>query len=158
MMATALQKNDPELLKKAIEAQRNVLQQNPAERAKSTARRGKLLLILGFFALLIVSSMWVVFKKAGRSGVASLVPFYNMYVMLEISGKPGWWLLLTMIPGVGFVFYLLAMLGLAEKFGRGTLYGLGLFFLPMFFLPMLGFGDALYEEEPFQFAPEIADV
>ncbi|OGU07276.1 MAG: hypothetical protein A2075_09525 [Geobacteraceae bacterium GWC2_58_44] len=98
-----------------------------------------------FFSLLILSSMWVVFNKAGRSGVISIIPIYNMYILLEISGKPGWWLILMLIPGVGFVFHLLAMLGLAEKFGRGSLYGLGLFFLPMFFFPMLGFGESQYQ-------------
>jgi uncharacterized protein DUF5684 len=144
MMAEAVQKQDPELLKKAIEAQRSVIQQNGARPA---ARSLKFLLFLLVFALLIVVSMWVVFEKAGQSGVQSIVPFYNMYILMQVSGKPGWWLLLLFIPFVGTVFYLLAMLALAEKFGRGALFGLGLSFLPMFFFPMLAFGGSQYEAQ-----------
>jgi len=115
------------------------------QRALTAATGGKYLLLLLAVSVIIMASLWIVFKKAGRSGVASIVPFYNMYVLLEISGKPGWWLVLLMIPGAGFVFQLLAMLGLAQKFGRSSLFGVGLFFLPMFFFPMLGFGKSQYE-------------
>ena len=142
MMAEAIQKRDPELLKKAIEAQKSAMPQN---RAETAGRSIKVLLFLLVFALLIIVSMWVVYEKAGRSGVQSIIPIFNMYVLMEISGKPGWWLVLLFIPVVGFVFYLLAMLALAEKFGRGALFGLGLFFFPMFFFPMLVFGGSQYE-------------
>jgi len=145
MMATALQKQDPEMLKKAVEAQKALRPQNQEQKAEAVAKGGKYLLLLLAFSVIVLASLWVVFKKAGRSGVASIIPFYNMYVLLEISGKPGWWLVLLIIPGAGFVFQLLAMLSLAERFGRGALYGLGLFFLPMFFFPLLGFGSAQYE-------------
>ena len=145
MMATALQKQDPEMLKKAVEAQKALRPQNQEQKAEAVARGGKYLLLLLAFSVIVLASLWVVFKKAGRSGVASIIPFYNMYVLLEISGKPGWWLVLLIIPGAGFVFQLLAMLSLAQKFGRGTLYGLGLFFLPMFFFPLLGFGESQYQ-------------
>lgn len=142
MMAEAIQKKDPELLKKAIEAQKSAMPQN---RAETAGRSLRYLLLLLAVSLLIVVSMWVVFEKAGQSGVLSIIPIYNMYVLMEISGKPGWWLVLLFIPVVGFVFLLLAMLALAEKFGRGALFGLGLFFLPMFFFPMLAFGGSQYE-------------
>jgi len=157
MMAEAIQKRDPELLKKAVEAQRsaieahkNAMTQNNAPPAVSSSRY---LLLLIAVCLLIVVSMWIVFEKAGESGWKSLVPIYNMYILLVISGKPGWWLLLLFIPFVGTVFYLLAMLTLAERFGRGAALGVGLCFLPMIFFPLLAFGGSRYEsQEPaFQF-------
>lgn len=58
------------------------------------------------------------------------------------NGKPGLWLLLLFIPFVGIVFYLLAMLALAERFGRGAGFGVGLCFLPMIFFPLLAFGGS----------------
>ena len=54
------------------------------------------------------------------------------------------------IPLVGAVFYLMAMLALAERFGKGVLFGMGLTFLPMFFFPLLAFGGAQIDE--FQFS------
>lgn len=96
--------------------------------------------------LLMQISIWIVFSKAGRPGWASLIPFYNAIVLLQISGKPGWWILLTLIPGVNFVIMILMDLALAERFGKGPGFGLGLLFLPVIFLPILAFSrTAIYE-------------
>lgn len=104
-----------------------------------------ILLVLGALGLFIIIAMWVVFTKAGQAGWKSLIPIYNIYILLVIAGVPGWWLIMFFIPFVGLVFHLLAMLALAKKFGKGTLFGIGLFFLPMFFYPLLAFGGARYE-------------
>ena len=50
------------------------------------------------FVILMVASMWKVFSKAGQPGWASIIPFYNLYIMLKIAGKPGWWLILMFVP------------------------------------------------------------
>lgn len=142
MMAEAIQKKDPELLKQAIEAQRSAMQQNSV---RSAGMGLKFLLILLVISLLILVSMWVVFEKAGDAGWKSLIPIYNGYILMKISGNPGWWVILLLIPVVGIVINLLAMLSLAGKFGRGALFGVGLCFLPMFFLPALAFGGSQYE-------------
>lgn len=143
MMAEAIKKQDPELLKKAVEAQKNAVP--PEQKAQSAGVSTRILLIMVVFLLLMLVSMWVVYEKAGQPGWHSIIPIYNMYVMMEISGKPWWWMLLLFVPVVGFIIYLLAMISLAQRFGRGLVYGLGLFFLPMFFFPMLAFGGAQYE-------------
>lgn len=65
---------------------------------------------------------------------------------MEVSGCPGWWVVLLFIPIVNIVFLLLAMLSLAVKFGRGALFGIGLWLLPMFFFPIIAFGGSRYEE------------
>jgi hypothetical protein len=57
--------------------------------------------MLAVSGLLIIVAWWVFFEKAGQSGVKSLIPFYNSYVLLEISGKPGWWFILLLVPVVG---------------------------------------------------------
>lgn len=142
MMAEAIQKKDPELLKKAIAARQGAMQ--PGGMPSAGVSPMILLLVLGLGLLMLVS-LWVVFVKAGEAGWKSIIPIYNMYVLLLISGKPGWWLLLLFIPLVGSIFHLLAMLSLAERFGRGALFGIGLFFLPMFFFPLLAFGGTQYE-------------
>jgi hypothetical protein len=103
------------------------------------------LLISLAVTLLILAAYWVLYERAGQAGWKSLIPFYNMYILMEISGKPGWWLFLLFIPLVGVVIYLLAMLSLAKKFGRSELFGVGIFLLPMIFLPLLAFGDSKYE-------------
>src|SRR6478735_9818640 len=53
-------------------------------------------------ALLIIVAMWKVFTKAGQPGWASLIPIYNLYILLKIVGRPTWWLVLFIIPVVNF--------------------------------------------------------
>ena len=101
-------------------------------------------LVMLAFGLLLVASLWKVFSKAGEPGWACLVPIYNMIVWLKIAGKPAWWFILALIPLVNFIVAIIASISLAERFGKGTGYGLGLAFLSPIFYPMLAFGDARY--------------
>lgn len=95
--------------------------------------------------VLIVVALWKIFSKAGQPGWASIIPFYNTYVLLLIAGKPGWWLILMFIPFVNIIIDILMSVGLAQSFGKGTGFAIGLIFLPFIFLPILAFGDAQYQ-------------
>ena len=101
------------------------------------------LLVLALTVFMLVC-VWKVFEKAGKPGWASLIPFYNVYVLLKIGGKPGWWILLFLIPLVNLIFMFLMMLGVSERFGKGIGYALGLTVFPIFFYPLLAFGDVTY--------------
>jgi hypothetical protein len=104
-----------------------------------------LLVALAFCCLVFAFMFWKIFTKAGRPGWASLIPIYNWYVLLKVSGKPGWWLILFFIPLVSFIMWIIMCLGLAEKFGKGAGFGVGLAFLSIIFFPILGFGGAQYQ-------------
>jgi len=94
---------------------------------------------------LTLAGMWKVFEKAGKPGWAALIPIYNIYVLLQITGKPWWWLILLLIPLVNLVVLLLTFIELARRFGKSPLFGLGLEFVPFVFFPILGFGAARYQ-------------
>ena len=102
------------------------------------------LVYLGIIVLMI-ASLWKVFEKAGQDGWKAIIPIYNLYVMLKIVGRPGWWLILFLIPFVNFIVLIIINVDLAKSFGKGIGYGLGLAFLGIIFIPMLGFGDAQYQ-------------
>lgn len=89
--------------------------------------------------------MWKVFTKAGQPGWAAIVPIYNAIVLLQIAGKPVWWLVLFFIPLVGIIVAFVVMISLAAKFGKGTGFGIGLTLLGFIFFPILAFGDAQYQ-------------
>ena len=91
--------------------------------------------------VLMLVSLWRIFTKAGEPGWASLVPFYNAYVMLRIAGKPGWWLLLFFVPIANIIVGILTLVGIANRFGRGGGFVVGMLFLPFIFYPILAFGD-----------------
>jgi Family of unknown function (DUF5684) len=95
-------------------------------------------------ALISIIAWWKVFTKAGHPGWACLVPIYNIYILLKIAGRPGWWLILFLIPIVNFVISIIVSIDVAGSFGKSTLFGLGLAFLPFIFYLILGFGDAKY--------------
>lgn len=104
------------------------------------------LLIVYFIVLIVmVAAGWKVFEKAGKPGWAFIIPIYNLVILLEIIDKPTWWIIMFLIPLVNLVFSILAYTALAEKFGKGAGFGIGLVFLPFIFFPMLGFGDAQYQ-------------
>jgi hypothetical protein len=94
--------------------------------------------------VLVIASVWKVFTKAGKPGWAAIVPIYNMIVILEIVGKPIWWILLFFIPLVNLVIAILVYIALAEKFGKSAGFGVGLALLGVIFFPILGFGEAKY--------------
>ena len=113
-----------------------------------TSHGSPLVGIIGLvIVIFILVSIWKVFSKAGEPGWAVIVPIYNLVVLLKIAGKPLWWLILLIIPGIGIVFSILASLGVAQRFGKSSGFGVGLALLPFIFYPILGFGDAVYGGE-----------
>lgn len=118
---------------------------SPEQEKLIAALSGGLGLVILVIAVLAIAGMWKVFSKAGEPGWAAIIPFYNYVVLLKISSKPIWWIvLLILCPGVNLVIFIITCIQLAKNFGKGTGYGIGLVFLAPIFFPMLGFGDARY--------------
>jgi uncharacterized membrane protein YhaH (DUF805 family) len=95
-------------------------------------------------AILIIAGLWKTFEKAGLPGWGAIIPIYNVYLMCKLAGRPGWWVLLFLIPCVGIIIGIIVWLDIAKNFGKGAGFGLGLAFLGFIFIPILGFGDARY--------------
>ena len=95
--------------------------------------------------ILIIVSLWKVFVKAGQPGWASIIPFYNAYILIKIAGRPGWWLILFLIPLVNLVIAILVSIDVAKAFGKGAGFGIGLALLGFIFYPILAFSDATYK-------------
>lgn len=95
--------------------------------------------IMLFNMLVMAVSMWKLFAKAGRAGWKSIVPFYNIFVLLTIIGKPWWWFFLLIIPGVNLVFGIWALNLLVRAFGKDEGYTVASVFFTQVFLPALAF-------------------
>jgi hypothetical protein len=117
------------------------------------------LMVVALIELLIVivaiAGLWKTFEKAGKPGWAAIIPIYNLIVMLEIAGKPLWWIVLFLIPIANLVVAILVSIAIAEKFGKSAGFGVGLAFLSFVFYPILGFGDAQFVGGPPGFAPVV---
>lgn len=93
----------------------------------------------------VIAAMWKVFTKAGKPGWAAIIPFYNLYVLLKIAGRPGWWLILYIVPLVNIVISIIVSIDVAKAFGKGAAFGVFLLWLfGIIGFPILGFGSATY--------------
>lgn len=94
--------------------------------------------------IIAIAGVWKTFEKAGKPGWAAIIPFYNIYIMIEIVGKPGIWLLWMIIPCVNIVFLVWLYNLMSKSFGKEEGFTVGLVLLGFIFWPILGFGSAKY--------------
>ena len=120
-------------------------------------------LIVGvIISVLTIIAWWRIFEKAGEKGWKVLIPFYNLYILFKIAGR-NFWKFLGIYIGIAFALWfmssssfagvLLAIVlcvyfiiefvklynGLSKRFGHGTGFTVGLFFLNTIFMLILGF-------------------
>jgi DNA-directed RNA polymerase subunit M/transcription elongation factor TFIIS len=91
-----------------------------------------------------VAGIWGTFAKAGEPGWGALIPIYNVIILLRVAGRPLWWILLFVIPGINLLAAIVVSIDVAQNFGKHAGFGLGLAFLGFIFYPVLGFGSARY--------------
>lgn len=132
----------------------------------SSSLFGGMFIVMGIIwlivAIILIAAFWKIFVKAGKPGWAAIIPFYNIYILLDIVGRPAWWIavyigaaILGWIPILGWlimigviVMQFIVCIDLAKAFGKDTGYGIGLALLSIVFAPMLGFGSAQYLGKP----------
>ncbi len=105
---------------------------------------GFALFYFGLLAL-ILASAWKLYAKTGRPGWNGIVPIYNLVVLLQIVGRPVWWIIGLFIPVLNIIVPFIVAMDLARSFGKSAAYGVGLALLGIVFVPMLAFGDAEYQ-------------
>ena len=93
---------------------------------------------------MFIASLWKIYTKAGQPGWAAIVPIYNVIVLMNIVGRPVWWVVLMFIPFVSIVIAIIVCIDLARSFGKDMGFAIGMVLLSFIFLPMLAFGDARY--------------
>jgi len=82
-----------------------------------------------------------VFEKAGKPLWAGFVPIYNWIVMLEIVGRPSWWVILMLVPMVNIVIGFIVNIDLAKSFGKTTAWGVLLALFSIIMLPIMAFSS-----------------
>jgi hypothetical protein len=101
-------------------------------------------LLYSSILVLTMASQWAFYEKAGKAGWICLVPVWNILVLLEIVGKPWWWIFLFMLPFVNVIWAIWMYNMLSKSFGYSEGFTVGLILLPFVFLPILGFGSSKY--------------
>jgi hypothetical protein len=97
--------------------------------------------------LITAIGWWKLFEKAGQPGILAFIPIVNVLIYCSIAGNMLYFILLI-IPVVNVFGLIYVHFKIAQAFGQGVLFALGLtFFLPAFAI-ILGFGDYRYEGKP----------
>lgn len=74
-----------------------------------------------------------------------LIPIYNVYLIFKLAGKSGNLTRWLLFPPVLVVYLIIAQFDIAKRFGKETIFGVGLWLLPVVFYPILAFSkDAIY--------------
>ncbi len=94
--------------------------------------------------VVLIASNWVLFTKAGKPGWASLIPFYNTWVLFEIVWGKGVMMFLMLVPFVNFVIAIMHSFKLAKAYGKGTGFGVLLLLFSPIAMPVLAFGNSSY--------------
>jgi len=106
---------------------------------------GPLLLFFVAIIVVLIAGFWKMFEKAGQPGWAAIIPIYNVYILLKIVGRPGWWLILFFIPLVNLVINIIVAIDVAKVFGQSAVFGFVLnFLLGGIGYVILGFGNYRY--------------
>ena len=66
------------------------------------------------------------------------VPFLNLYLLCKIADKPGWWIILFLIPLVNIVISIIVWMRIAEKMGKPSWLGI-LWVIPPLGLIIVGY-------------------
>jgi hypothetical protein len=108
------------------------------------------LYFLIFVAWYVVSSWFTgrVFAKAGIPQWKGWVPFYNIWVFLELGGQPGWLAVLAWIPGANLVttvFRCIAAYRIGLGFGKQGAWVVLYIFVSIIWLGIVGLDRSRWE-------------
>src|ERR1700744_944693 len=97
-------------------------------------------IFLILFIILPYIGLYKLFEKAGQAGWQGVIPIYNVYMMIKLSGKPIWWIILVLIPIVNILFLMGMMIDFLKSFGKFSLkeQAAGII-LPFIYLPKWGY-------------------
>lgn len=102
------------------------------------------LFLFAYFAV-VFASLWKLFQKAGKPAWAGFVPGYNILVWLKISGKPWWWIVLFIVPGVNLLMFIIMNVNVSIVLGeRGFKEHVLMTFFPWWKLPQTVFAQNTY--------------
>ncbi|HHG83671.1 MAG TPA: signal peptidase I [Bacteroidetes bacterium] len=98
-----------------------------------------LLITLPIYILLHVG-LFGVFRKAGEAGWKAFVPGLNLYVWMQIIGRPTWWMIWFLIPVVNFIMGIGIVLDMVRSYNKHRFVDQALAVLfPYFYFIYLGF-------------------
>ncbi len=80
------------------------------------------------FATIYLYSAYILYRLAKKTNTENpglaWVPIINIYTMVKVAGKPGWWIILLFIPLVNIVIIILLWMNIARRVGKPDYLGI----------------------------------
>ena len=73
------------------------------------------ILYILIYAYMAYSLQTIANKTGTENGWMAWIPILNIYLMCKIAGKPGWWVLLFLIPLVNLVIGIIIWMAIARR-------------------------------------------
>ncbi|MDR1950778.1 MAG: S26 family signal peptidase [Bacteroidales bacterium] len=70
----------------------------------------------------IIASIYVIFKQQGRQWWEAIVSPWNLWILIKITNKSWWWILLLCIPFINFFVLMLLFVELSVGFKRNAIW------------------------------------
>jgi len=96
------------------------------------------------FLVVNIIAFWQIFEKAGQKGWKSIIPIYNLLILFHILGKPWWWILFLLIPGLHIIVPIWMIILLGNRFGKSDLFIIGMQLFGFIMIPILAFDNSKY--------------
>lgn len=108
-----------------------------------------LLLLIPLLFTIPTIFAYQLFEKAGKPGWMTMIPFYNLYVWLQIIKKPIWWYAFLLFPFINVFVFMLMIVELIKCYGKYGLIQQGIAaVLPFLYLPYLGYKNEIIYTHP----------
>ena len=78
------------------------------------------IIIFLVFQIIYFLSTWKLFIKAGEKPIYSLIPFYNLIIMMKIIKRPKWWVVLLFIPVINLLMFGVVIIEILRSFGKNS--------------------------------------
>ena len=78
------------------------------------------IIIFLVFQIIYFLSTWKLFIKAGEKPIYSLIPFYNLIIMMKIIKRPKWWVVLLFIPVINLLMVGVVIIEILRSFGKNS--------------------------------------
>ena len=91
---------------------------------------------LGLIPVLVMLAIYVFYgycqsriaKKAGHSDIAwwAYIPILNVFQLIKLAGRPGWWFLLCLVPFVNIVAFAVLWMDTAKNVQQSAVWGIAM--------------------------------
>lgn len=82
------------------------------------------LMFVAFYVYFAVAIQTMAKKVGMANAWMAWIPLLNIYLLLKIGGKPGWWMILLFIPIVNIIIMIMMWMAVAERMKKPSWLGI----------------------------------